>query len=149
MLDRAAITLLRPLLDRAGAALHRLGIQADTVTWAGFAIGVAAAVAIHRRRRNRGRGLGTEFDGPDLAAAPLVLGPQQVEELLTSLEHDEEDAYVLDNTSIDDEDDIDEAGVDKEDIDDVLLTEASHVLADVLLQKEQRYAVHNDEPLLN
>lgn len=48
MLDRAAIALLRPALDRAGAALHRLGVAADAVTWAGSAIGVAAAVAIAR-----------------------------------------------------------------------------------------------------
>lgn len=48
MLDRAAIAALRPLLDRAGATLHRLGIRADTVTWTGFVIGLAAAVAIAR-----------------------------------------------------------------------------------------------------
>lgn len=48
MLDRAAIALLRPLLDRAGAALHRWGVKADAVTWMGFAIGLAAAGAIAR-----------------------------------------------------------------------------------------------------
>ncbi|MBL8318289.1 MAG: CDP-alcohol phosphatidyltransferase family protein [Burkholderiaceae bacterium] len=48
MLDRAAIALLRPALDRAGGVLHRLGIGADGVTWTGFALGVAAATAIAR-----------------------------------------------------------------------------------------------------
>ena len=48
MLDRAAMALLRPTLDRAGAGLNRLGIRADTVTWTGFVVGVAAAVAIAR-----------------------------------------------------------------------------------------------------
>ena len=48
MLDRAAIVLLRPALDRMAAALHRQGIGADAITWAGFAIGLAAAAAIAR-----------------------------------------------------------------------------------------------------
>lgn len=46
MLDRAAIALLKPVLDRGGAGLHRLGVGADAVTWAGFALGLAAAAAI-------------------------------------------------------------------------------------------------------
>lgn len=46
MLDRAATALLKPALDRAAAALVRAGIGADAVTFAGFALGLAAAVAI-------------------------------------------------------------------------------------------------------
>ena len=46
MLDRAAIALLKPGLDRGARMLVRGGIGADAVTLAGFAIGIAAAVAI-------------------------------------------------------------------------------------------------------
>jgi len=46
MLDRAAIAALKPLLDAGGRALARSGIGADTVTLAGFAVGLSAAVAI-------------------------------------------------------------------------------------------------------
>jgi phosphatidylglycerophosphate synthase len=46
VLDRAAIDLLRPALDRGAALLARLGVHADAVTWAGFAIGLAGAGAI-------------------------------------------------------------------------------------------------------
>jgi phosphatidylglycerophosphate synthase len=46
MLDRAALSLLKPLLARGAAGLVRLGVGADAVTWAGFAIGLLAAVAI-------------------------------------------------------------------------------------------------------
>jgi phosphatidylglycerophosphate synthase len=46
MLDRYAIRLLRPGLTGAARGLARLGVHADQVTLAGFAIGVAAALAI-------------------------------------------------------------------------------------------------------
>lgn len=46
MLDRAATALLKPALDRAAAGLVKAGVGADAVTFAGFALGLAAAVAI-------------------------------------------------------------------------------------------------------
>jgi phosphatidylglycerophosphate synthase len=46
MLDRIAIEMLRPGLTRAAHGLARFGVQADHVTWLGFAIGVIAAGAI-------------------------------------------------------------------------------------------------------
>ncbi|HEY6135544.1 MAG TPA: CDP-alcohol phosphatidyltransferase family protein [Rubrivivax sp.] len=46
MLDRAALALLNPLLDRLANGLVRAGFGADTVTLAGFAVGLAAAAAI-------------------------------------------------------------------------------------------------------
>jgi len=46
MLDRAAIALLRPGLDRAAHGLVRTRIRADHVTIAGFAVGLTGAAAI-------------------------------------------------------------------------------------------------------
>lgn len=46
MLDRLAIRLLKPGLDRAAQGLARFGIKADQVTLVGFAVGLGAAVAI-------------------------------------------------------------------------------------------------------
>ena len=46
MFDGAARRLLDPALDRLGGALARTGVTADAVTYAGFAVGVAAAMAI-------------------------------------------------------------------------------------------------------
>ncbi len=46
MLDRAAIALLRPLLDGMAARLRRAHVGADTLTWTGFALGLGAATAI-------------------------------------------------------------------------------------------------------
>lgn len=46
MLDRALIAVLRPALDAGARALVRVGVGADAVTLAGFAIGLAAAAAI-------------------------------------------------------------------------------------------------------
>jgi phosphatidylglycerophosphate synthase len=46
MLDRAALALLRPGLQRLAAVLVRAGIGADTVTLCGFALGIGAAVAV-------------------------------------------------------------------------------------------------------
>jgi phosphatidylglycerophosphate synthase len=46
MLDRAAIALLKPGIDRLARMLVAVGIGADTVTLAGFAVGLAGALAI-------------------------------------------------------------------------------------------------------
>ena len=46
MLDRAIQQGLRPLFTRAARGLMRLGIGADALSLAGFAIGIGAAVAI-------------------------------------------------------------------------------------------------------
>jgi phosphatidylglycerophosphate synthase len=46
VLDRAANAALQPLLQAGARALARMGIGADAVTLAGFAIGLAAAGAI-------------------------------------------------------------------------------------------------------
>jgi phosphatidylglycerophosphate synthase len=46
MLDRAAIALLRPALDRVAEGLVRLGLGADAVTVAGFVVGLGGALAI-------------------------------------------------------------------------------------------------------
>ena len=46
MLDRLAIAALKPALDGLARRLVALGIGADAVTLAGFAIGMAAAAAI-------------------------------------------------------------------------------------------------------
>ena len=46
MLDGATRRLIGPVLDRLGSGLARSGITADSVTYAGFALGLAAALAI-------------------------------------------------------------------------------------------------------
>jgi len=46
MLDRPAIALLRPALQRGALVLHRWSVGADSVTWTGFAVGLVAALAI-------------------------------------------------------------------------------------------------------
>ena len=46
MLDRAANATLMPLLKAGARMLVRAGVGADTVTLAGFAIGLAGATAI-------------------------------------------------------------------------------------------------------
>ncbi len=46
MLDGQAKTLIDPYLTLIGNRLARLGISANTVTWAGFVIGALAAMAI-------------------------------------------------------------------------------------------------------
>jgi phosphatidylglycerophosphate synthase len=46
MFDRAALALLKPVLERLASGLVRAGIGADTVTFAGFGVGLAAAGAI-------------------------------------------------------------------------------------------------------
>ena len=54
MLDRLLLPVIRPALDRLGQALHRAGIGADTVTWAGFALGLAAAALLANRHWTAG-----------------------------------------------------------------------------------------------
>ncbi len=46
VLDRFAVALLKPALERAATVLVRRGVGADAVTLAGFALGVGGAVAI-------------------------------------------------------------------------------------------------------
>lgn len=46
MLDKAVQSALRPAMTRAARALVRLGVGADAISFAGFAIGMAAAAAI-------------------------------------------------------------------------------------------------------
>jgi phosphatidylglycerophosphate synthase len=75
MLDRAAIALLRPLLEAGARGLHRLGFSANAVTGLGFAIGVGAAVAIAHRRYELGLALllaSRLCDGLDGALARLT-----------------------------------------------------------------------------
>lgn len=46
MLDRTVLRVLHPVLAGVARRLAATGLRADTITWAGFAIGMAAAVAI-------------------------------------------------------------------------------------------------------
>lgn len=46
MLDRFATALIRPTVDATARALVRAGVRANTITVAGFAIGLGAAVLI-------------------------------------------------------------------------------------------------------
>ena len=46
MLDRQTTAVLRPFIKRLAQALARAGWQADTLTWCGFAIGLAGSLAI-------------------------------------------------------------------------------------------------------
>lgn len=46
MLDRYLLARLRPALDAAGRRLGARGVAADHVSWAAFAVGVAAAASI-------------------------------------------------------------------------------------------------------
>jgi phosphatidylglycerophosphate synthase len=46
MLDRPLHDLINPLLNRLAAVLVRRQVSADQVTWAGFALGLAAAACI-------------------------------------------------------------------------------------------------------
>ncbi len=46
MLDRLALRLLKPVMDRSAVALRGIGVRADQVTITGFVIGIASAVAI-------------------------------------------------------------------------------------------------------
>ena len=46
MLDRLALRLLKPVMDRSAVALRALGVRADQVTLTGFVVGIASAIAI-------------------------------------------------------------------------------------------------------
>lgn len=67
----------------------------------------------------------------------------QGEELLSSLEQDEEDTDSLDPDAV-----IDAEEGDSEEEEDVLLIEAGNVLVDVLLLKERNYAVHHKNEMM-
>jgi phosphatidylglycerophosphate synthase len=69
MLDRAAIALLKPVLERMGRVLVRAGIGADSVTLFGFALGLAAAACIALDWPLAGLAL---MDGLDGAVARLT-----------------------------------------------------------------------------
>jgi phosphatidylglycerophosphate synthase len=72
MLDRLAMQWLRPALDATARGLARRGVHADTVTWLGFALGMAAAAAIALQRPGLGLVLllaGRACDGLDGALA--------------------------------------------------------------------------------
>ena len=75
MLDRAAVAVLKPLLDAGAGVLVRRGVGADAVTLAGFAIGMAAAAAIAFGAFGWGLALlltGRLADGLDGAVARLT-----------------------------------------------------------------------------
>ncbi len=75
MLDRVAIAALRPAMERGAAMLHRWGVAANTVTWTGFGIGLAAALAIANGRYLIGLALilaSRVCDGLDGALARLT-----------------------------------------------------------------------------
>jgi phosphatidylglycerophosphate synthase len=75
VLDRAAIRLLQPIMQRGARGLHRAGVGADAVTWGGFAIGIGAAAAIAGGAYRLGLGLtlvSRLCDGLDGALARLT-----------------------------------------------------------------------------
>jgi phosphatidylglycerophosphate synthase len=75
MLDRVAMRMLRRPLHAAALALQRVGVTANQVTLAGFAIGIAAAACIAMRQWTLGLALllASRFcDGIDGALARLT-----------------------------------------------------------------------------
>ncbi len=75
MLDRYAIAALKPVLERIAAPIVRAGVGADTVTWAGFGVGIAAASAIAWQQYGWGLALllaSRLADGLDGAVARLT-----------------------------------------------------------------------------
>ena len=46
MLDRYAQRAIRPAIQALATRLHRAGVRANTLTWLGWAVGIASAVAI-------------------------------------------------------------------------------------------------------
>ena len=75
MLDRFAIAALKPALERAAKHLVRAGIDANTVTWTGFAVGATAALAIVWQQYGWGLALllaSRVADGLDGAVARLT-----------------------------------------------------------------------------
>jgi phosphatidylglycerophosphate synthase len=74
MLDRAMLTLLEPVLGGAARGARRLGLHADQVTLAGFALGLGSALAIGSSHFIGGLALlaaGRLCDGIDGALARL------------------------------------------------------------------------------
>lgn len=72
MLDKAVQAALRPLLGHTARGLVRLGLAADAITLAGFAIGLGAALAIASGRPGLGLAallLSRLLDGLDGAVA--------------------------------------------------------------------------------
>jgi phosphatidylglycerophosphate synthase len=72
MLDRVLLPRISPALNRAAQALVRLGVGADAVSWAGFALGMAAAAMIATRHWGAGVALllaSRLLDGLDGAVA--------------------------------------------------------------------------------
>jgi phosphatidylglycerophosphate synthase len=67
MLDRHALRLLKPVIEKSAARLFALGCNADQVTLAGFGLGLAAALFI---------GL-----GQPLAAIPLLIASRALDGL--------------------------------------------------------------------
>lgn len=75
MIDRWALARLRPLIDAGARALVARGVQADAVTAAGFALGLAGAGCIALGRFGAGLALilaGRVADGLDGAVARLT-----------------------------------------------------------------------------
>lgn len=75
MIDRHVQRWLRPGLMAAGRMLVRAGVHADTLTWWGFALGLAAAVAIAAQAWLAGLALllvSRLFDGLDGSVARLT-----------------------------------------------------------------------------
>jgi phosphatidylglycerophosphate synthase len=46
MLDRHAAALIRPAVNRVASRLHRAGVEANTITLTGFALGMLAALLV-------------------------------------------------------------------------------------------------------
>ena len=75
MFDRPAQALIAPPLQALARALVQRGVQADQLTWCGFALGLAAAAAIALQRPLAGLGLilaSRLADGLDGAVARLT-----------------------------------------------------------------------------
>ena len=75
MLDRVAIAMLRPGMERGARVLHRYGVGADSVTWTGFALGLIAALSIATTAYTLGLALmfaSRTCDGLDGALARLT-----------------------------------------------------------------------------
>jgi phosphatidylglycerophosphate synthase len=75
VLDRIALRLLKPAMDRSAGALQALGVRADQVTVVGFVVGMASAAAIALGHFNTGLALmllSRLCDGIDGALARLT-----------------------------------------------------------------------------
>ena len=72
MLDKAIQQALKPLMTRAARGLVRLGVGADAISLAGFAVGMGAAIAIALQHYGAGLALlllSRLMDGLDGAVA--------------------------------------------------------------------------------